>query len=228
MSTAHFEQTAASSLPSGRSAGITLILASILSVASLANHPVAYARDPAQLVAEIGQKAAVDRLVHGSLIVFVGGLLYAFSCLTSRLGAASGWARAGFIAYAMGAIGMIGAASIDGFVIPDFVSRYDGRPAIELGVMKDVLGLCGVIIRVWTRLAFLAISIAFLLWSIELIRRPGMLRAVGMLGGVAGAVPMVALLTGVVPMNAHGVLILVAVQTIWSVAVGVQLIRGRI
>src|SRR5947208_2877070 len=53
-------------------------------------------------------------------------------------------------------------------------------------------------------------------------------RAVGGLGCVAGGLPVVALLSGHLPMNVHGVLAFILAQTVWSLAVAAMLIANRI
>jgi hypothetical protein len=45
---------------------------------------------------------------------------------------------------------------------------------------------------------------------------------------VLGFAPLVALAIGYLPMDIHGVLAFIVTQTVWSIAVGVLLIRGRI
>lgn len=214
--------------PSGQFAGLIIVLASLLSVVALAHHPTAQARDPAAFVAAIARKAAMDRLVHGSMILFIGALVYGFSYLTVRLEGTTPWALAAFIAYAVGAIGMVGAASVDGFVVPDLVARYQDQPAEQLQTMRHLLGLCLVIIRAWARLGVITMSLAYVLWSVALLARPGGVRVVGAIGCIAGASLVIAALSGILPMTMHGMLVLGVAQTVWSVAIGILLMRGRI
>lgn len=214
--------------PSGQFAGLLIVLASLLSVVALAHHPTAQARDPAAFVAEISRKAPMDRLVHGSMILFIGVLVYGFFYLTVRLGGTTPWALAAFIAYALGAIGMVGAASIDGFVVPDLVARYQDQPAEQLQTMRHLLGLCLVMIRAWARLGVITMSLAYVFWSVALLARPGGIRIVGAIGCITGASLVIAALCGILPMTMHGMLVLGVAQTVWSVAIGILLMRGRL
>jgi hypothetical protein len=73
-----------------------------------------------------------------------------------------------------------------------------------------------------------ASAIALVFWSIALTQRMGVARTIGILGIVLGFAPLVALAIGYLPMDIHGVLAFIVTQTVWSIAVGVLLIRGRI
>jgi hypothetical protein len=215
-------------LPSGRSAGVAIALASVLSVAFMAHHPTVHAHKPSEFVAEMTLQAAADRVVHGFLIALMGILLYGFTCLASRLGMNSFCVRAGLIAYVVGIIAVIPAALVDGFIIPDFASRYQSRPAEDLQTMQHILTLCGVAIRVCSRAWVVAVSTAVILWSTAFVHRSGLLRAVGIFGWIAGALPLIALFSGYLPMNVHGVLAFIFCQGTWNLAVARLLIRNRI
>jgi hypothetical protein len=215
-------------LPSGRIAGALIVLAWVLSLAFMAHHPVIHGHGLDNLVTEMEQQATADRIVHGALITLVGLLLYGFSCLASRLGLDSTAVRAGLIAFAMAAGGMVAAALADGFVTPEFIGRFHGRPISELEMMEQIMSFCGIGIRVCTRFGVVAMSIAVLFWSVELLRHGGLVRAVAALGLLAGATPMIALSFGLLPMNVHGVMAFMLLQAVWSVAVAVLLFRGDI
>ncbi len=216
------------SLPSGKAAGSALVAASLLSLAFVAHHPVVRHRGAAEFVEEMAQKAFADALVHGSLLVLMALLLYGLSCLAARLGLHRFCPRAGLIAYALGAFLVSIAAVIDGFVIHDLTSRFEGRPTADLESLRHLLTFCAVFIRACSRIWVVATSVAVALWSIELLRYPGLTRVVGALGCLAGAAPVVALLSGNLPMNVHGLLLFIGCQTIWNAAVAWLLFQRRV
>src|SRR5437764_449607 len=152
-------------LPSGRLAGALIVLAWVLSLAFMAHHPVVHGHGLEDLVTEMERQAAADRVVHGALITLFGIRLYGFTCLASRLGLDSFVVRAGLIAYAMAAGGMVVAALADGFMTPEFIARFHGRPATELEMMKQIMAFCGIGIRVCTGFGVVAMSIAVVFWS---------------------------------------------------------------
>jgi hypothetical protein len=215
-------------LPSGRVAGALIVLAWLLSLAFMAHHPVIHGHGLEDLVTEMERQAATDRIVHGALITLVGFLLYGFACLASRLGLDSFVVRAGLIAYAMAAGGMVAAALADGFITPEFIGRFHGRPTTELEMMKEIMAFCGIGIRVCTRFGIIAMSVAVLFWSVALRRGPALVRAVGVLGWLAGAAPLVAISIGLLPMNVRAVMVFMLTQGVWSTAVAVLLMRGDV
>src|SRR5262245_5625841 len=108
----------AETVPSGRPAGVALAVASLLTVAFMAHHPTVHAHGPAGFVEEVTRGALVNGVVHGSLIALVGVFVYGFTGLASRLGMNSALARAGLVAYGMGAIALVAAALANGFILP--------------------------------------------------------------------------------------------------------------
>jgi hypothetical protein len=215
-------------LPSGRLAGASIALAWLLSLGFMAHHPVIHGHGLENLVTEMQRQAAADRIVHGALIGLLGFLLHGFTCLASRLGLDSFVVRAGLIAYAMAAGGMVAAALADGFITPEFIGRFHGRPTAELETMKEIMAFCGVGIRVCTRFGVVAMSIAVVLWSVALLRGHGLVRAVGILGWLAGAAPLFAMPMGLLPMEVNGVLAFMLAQAAWSGAVAMLLVRGDV
>ncbi len=213
-------------LPSGRATGIALLIASVLTVALMATHPTVHAHEPAEFIGAVARQATTNAVVHGSLIVLMGILVYCYSCLASRLGLDSACVRAGLVAYVMGIVAVMPAALTGGFLIPEFVERFRDRPAQDLLVMKHILTLCSLAMQLGTRVWVVATSAAVILWSVALTGRGA--RTVGVLGVVAGVAPLVALAAGRLPTNVHGVGAFVLVQAVWGVAVGVLMIRGRI
>jgi hypothetical protein len=211
-------------IPSARSAGVAIALASILSVAVMAHHPTTHARGPADIAADITRQALVDQVVHGSLIALMAVLLYGFSCWASLLGLHFFTVRAGLIIYSLGIIVAVLAALIDGFIIPDVARHYQNRSISDLEAMQHLLTLCAIAIRVCARLWVIATSIAFILWSVALFRAHGLSCLVGAIGFMAGGLPIVALLSGYLPMSVHGVLAFVLAQTVWSLAVAALLL----
>lgn len=207
---------------------MALAVGSVLSVALMALHPTAHTHEPAAFVAAVTAGATPNGLVHGGLIAATGTLVFGFWGLACRLGARSVAARAGLVAYAAGAGAMVAAALVSGFIVPEFVSRYDSRPAAELETMQHVLGLARAANQVCSRTGVLAASVAVVFWSAALLHRPGAPRVTGALGLAAGGLPALALLAGYLPMNVHGVLAFALAQAAWGVLAAALLIHGRL
>jgi hypothetical protein len=177
-----------------------------------------------ETVAQVGVENAV---VHGALIAVVGLLVAGFSCLATRLGRNSLIARAGLVAYGLGAIAMSAAALVSGFIVTQFLAPYRDRPEAELEMVRHILGLCRTVNQVCSSVGVMGMAVAVLLWSSLLVRRSGPSFAVGVLGCVAGAGLVIGVLSGHLRMDVHGMLAFTLVQLAWSVGVSVLLFGRR-
>jgi hypothetical protein len=220
--------SSAASLPSGRTAGLLMGAASLLTVVFMAFHPTVHARNTEELFAGIDKTAFVNRVVHGSLIALQVLLVVAFSSLASRLGLGSILVRTGFVTYVTGALAMSAAALINGLILTDFVARYESQTKATMDSAKHVMAYGFAANQICSKAGVLAMSIAVALWSIGLLFRGAGVRAVGVFGCIAGIIPAAALLSGYLHMDVHGMLAFVFAQTVWSLAVAWLMVRGRI
>jgi hypothetical protein len=228
MSGESLSRTNDSSDPAGRAAGVVIALASILSIAFMLHHPEPRARGMAEFIEAVRHIAVANAIVHGSLIACLGLLVVGFSYLPERLAPHSLVARAGLVAYTAGVIAMTAAALVSGFILPELVLAYQGRPHEAHETAAHLLGLCRAVNQVCSRVGVMAIAVAILFWSALLVRRTGFSLLMGGLG-CAGALALIAgLLSGYLLMNVHGILSFVAVQAVWSVGVSAQMIRRRL
>jgi hypothetical protein len=182
----------------------------------------------AEFVEKAVQTAIENAVVHGALIATFGLLVAAFSQLAVRLGEHSLIARAGLVAFGTGGLAFVAAALVSGFIVPDFIARYQDRPHEELEVAQHLLGMCRAVNQVCSRVGVTGVAVAILLWSMLLFRHRGATATVGALGCVAGAALTVGLLSGYLRMDVHGMLVVVLVQAAWGLSVSALLIRGRI
>lgn len=215
-------------LPSGRAAGIAIAVASLLSTAFMAHHPTAHAHGVADMAAALKRISFVNEIVHGAMIALLGVLVYGFTCLASRLRPCVGCARAGLVAYVAGATALAAAATINGFILVEFLSRNDAQTPEQFEGARSILGLCHAANQVCSRMGVMAISVAIVLWSVPLACRSGFSRAAGVLGCIIGPALVLAVLSGHLAMDRHGMMLFILFTTIWSVAVAIDMIRKHI
>ncbi len=212
----------------GRASGVVLALGAIVMLVFMALHPTTHVHNaPGFLTRNL------SGIVHGTLIGAMGLLALGLLGFAERLGPHRMAVRAGFIAYAIGTVAHTGAATVNGFIVPGLVGAYAGAsPHADHGALTEqlrpLLLLCREVNGSAARLGVVAMSIAVVLWSLVLVRRPGAARAIGVLGLICGLIPPVLLAGNLLPMNVQGFRVRVIVQAIWYLAVSVQLIRGRI
>ncbi len=213
-------------VPRGKVAGIAIALSAALTIAAVARHPsIAPAHGPAAVFAQLIALSVVDEVVHGVLIVMVGALLFGLTVFSMRRGLHREHVLAGLIAYALASCATIGAALIDGFLVPALAARYAAATPASAGIALDILAACAATIQVLTKFGIGATALAVTLWSAGLVRSAGALRTTGIVGFASEALS-IAVLVFVGHLNPHSLGAIVIVQSIWYCAIGALLIRG--
>jgi hypothetical protein len=191
-----------------RIAGAALAAAALVSVVAMGHHATS---------AHGG--GGLNGLVHGVMIVLVALLAYGFAHFARGRGLDRPSVLAGLVAYGISVFAHVGAATINGFVVPALAARGSVSHDLFLFAWETNQALAG--------LGVYATGAAFILWSIDLIRREaGLLRLVGLAGLAAGAVPAALLAGGVIRMDVSGAMLVYAVHAAWAALVGMSLMRG--
>lgn len=194
---------------SERIGGTALLVAAAGTVAAMAHHP----SGPGA-----GSLAVI---VHAAMIGFIALIAFGFAAFAAARGAARPTILAGAICYAIALFGHVGAATVNGFVVPALAAR-------DAAIGHDILLFAWEANQALARIGVIATGLAFILWSIDFLRRRGIeTRLIGAVGLLAGAVPAALLLTGLVAMNVAGASLIYALQAAWTALVGLHLVRGR-
>lgn len=195
---------------SDRIAGAALAAAALVSVVAMAHHPT-----------RAHGSGGLNGLVHGVMLVLIALLAFGFAHFARRRGLDRPAVLAGLVAYAMSLFAHAGAATINGFVVPAMAGRGDGA------VSHDIFLFAWETNQALAALGVYATGAAFILWSLDLVRRDrGLPRLVGLAGLAAGAVPAALLAGGAIRMDMSGALLVYAVHAGWAALVGVMLIRA--
>ena len=217
-------------VPPTRWAGNTLLAGTALALVFVAHHPVLGAHagpeDPRAVLQTIAGLRGMDHLVHGGLIV----LLLAFAvCLVEfarRIDPDRAFGRVGLLVYGAGIAATIGAATLDGFVIPDIARHFVGAPAEDVRVGYGLLVFAGLAIQNLTKLGFILMSGGILAWSCGLLGIGGRASAAGVVGLLAGVAPAAVLLGSGLVLRPPVLLGLLAAYGAWNVAAAWLLIGG--
>lgn len=212
--------------PDGRAAGIILAGASVVVVVVLTHHPHVAATAPAEIIAGIGAVATSARLVHGAAIALECALLLAFVDVSLVLGLRHLVVRAALVSAVTGTVAFVGAALLDGFVLPQLAMRYRAAPVVAQEMFPYVAAVCSTGLVVLTMFGLVATCLAMVLWSLRLLRTTRLGAVVGALGCLIGPGLVVALSTEVVQLRASQLPWLMAVDSIWNLALAVVMLRG--
>ena len=208
-----------------RAAGIILIAVTILEVLAMAHHPSVHAHDLASAIDQLGRSAGLSAVVHGTLIAL---MLIGFCCLTEfsvLRGLHRPAVRAGLVAYAVGVVAMVGAAIVDGFVTGQLAARLVGESASELQVTRQILLLCETLNQALAQLGTAATSVGIAAWSLSLLRSGAFARVLGIFGVLTGASAIAAILFGVMQLDVHRMMLVLALEGVWMLGAGVLLVR---
>ncbi len=212
----------------GRVAGIAIVVSAALTIAAIAHHPtITTARGPAHVLSQVAALSVADETVHGLLIAMVAALLFGLTAFSLRRGLGRETVLAGLIVYAVAAAALIGAALIDGFLVPTLAARYVGATPQSVDMTLHVLAACSAAIQILTKLGLGATSLALTLWAVDLVRSRGTLRVAGAIGFASGPLSLV-LLVFSGNLNPHNLGAIVLLQSIWYFAVGTLLIRNDV
>jgi hypothetical protein len=217
-----------SRVPDGAPAGIAIAIASLMTLVSIAHHPtISKTLKPTDAIPAIVALSGADRMVHAIVIGTMLALLFGFTVYALRRGLHRSAVIAGLIVFTFGIATTIGAALIDGFLIPEIASRSVDATAELMNRSAMLLQTCSLAIQVATKAGLVGMSLGIVLWSGDLIFDKGFLRIAGIVGVLAGIVPAVLTLSGGY-LNPHSLMIVIAIQTLWYLTIATALLLRRV
>lgn len=175
---------------------------------------------------QIAQLSKLSAVVHGALIALMLLIVYGFVEFTTRRGINRPLVRAGAISYGFGVVAMVGAALVSGFVITGLAPLIPHGTVPELLIGRQMLVLCGVLNRSCADFAVVAMSVGIFCWSLDLCRDTGSRRAIGVFGCFIGVLCALAMITGLVHLDVHGMIEVVFAQSAWNIGVAALLMAN--
>ena len=201
--------------------GALLIAGSAVLLAMTAVHPSSI---PFGDAAALARLVWVDGFAHTLAIVGVGLLLARQAGLSRMLGLQRTIVVTALVAAALPAAGIMVAAALDGFVIPQLADEWMRADATARATLEHLIRFCVLIASTLTRIYMLLIAVAVLLWSWT-IRGDRLSAGLPWLGVVVGIAGVASLFGGPAYFSVHEVLLLVLGQSVWMVWAGAMMIR---
>lgn len=209
-----------------RWSGIVLIAAPLLSVFAMSHHPTVGPGGPAERMAEIVHEAPLTTAVHGGLMALMVAILLALAAAAARLGWSHARVRSGAVLYSLGVLCMVGAATVSGFVVPDLAAGLVDAPATTLEAATPAFALAHAVNQALARIGAVAMSAGIALASLVMLGRSRLERGLGGFGLLVGLVPILGLLAGSLQLDVHGMLLVLAGQSLWTLGVGIWLLAA--
>jgi hypothetical protein len=192
----------------------------------MAHHPNPGGADFATWARAVERIGSLNEAVHGTMIALVGLLTWALSAFAIRRGVHRSLVTLGLVAWAMGAMSMILAPVLNGFVITDIARRAIASPE-SAEVLRAVLQAILAGDRVIALIGVVAMSAAIVFWSADLAAAGGSARWAGLFGVAAGMAPLVGALS-VGPANVAGMLLALLAWAVWFAVIGMLMIQRKV
>ncbi len=206
--------------------GWILIVGAILTIGFAMIHPHITAHQVADVLKQMAAGAVFNGWVHGILMALYLVLVSGFMSFSRSIGFDKPLVSLAMIAYGVGAFAMLGAATINGFAFGMFAERYATIRPDQFNSVAASLNVLGSLSGIWAIVGAVASSLAILLWSADLMRLRSAWRLIGLAGIVIGMATSAMIIAGSMILDVHGFRLLVLFQSIWTVAVGVQMVRA--
>lgn len=216
MNTGQPAASASVSAGAERWAGGFLLAGFVVTVIAMLHHPTSI-RSPV-----IVGPVTVGNLVHLTMMGVVFGNLWALAIVVRR--SFTGPYMAMWIAYALASVANLTAATVSGFALPILSEHAD------LAASPDLARVLWALNQGFDRTGLFLTVLAFTAWAIGLmLNRRGPDTGLALIALACGALPALALVTGLVTFDVHGALLIYGLQALWLAIAGAMLLwRGRV
>ena len=203
-----------------RKSGIALIAGSAGGIVTMALHPTAPGALPPDQVMRL---MAVSGAVHALAMVSVF-LLFLGACgLTRRIAASDRIAFAAIVAFGFACVAMLIAPAVSGFIVPNIMQRMARDVPANGYQWEMIIYSIFQINQAFASIYSVAASLAMILWSVSALRNGGFGRGVAIYGCIIAPLIILAIGSGRMRLDVHGMAAVWLGQAIWFVLVGSQL-----
>jgi hypothetical protein len=204
-----------------RLGGAAIIAAAIAAIIVMAVHPTShelFAPGKFSTVAVIGEAVHIFAILSNP-VAFLGAL-----ALARYLDSPNRLAMSALAIYGFALVAVTIAATLSGLVAIPILQKLVGQPQSS-PQLEGLAQYTGLLNQAFARIYALLASIAIALWSIQIIRTRRLPLAAGIYGLVIAPVIFVAVVSGHVRLDVHGMGAVVLLQGIWFITVGAALYR---
>lgn len=203
--------------------GIVLIVTGVLAALVMLFHPAAEGGTTQARLQSLARISSASLHVHLAMIAFIITLWLSLA-YTARCWWGSGAVWVASRLYTMGAIAMVGAALISGFVLGTYLDR-----TMPVASVQDVLPSALLLFsanQVLAGFGMILMSLSILIWSVVLLRQGAhVARACGGYGLLLGVVSLAMYAMGKLALDVDGMMAVVFGQSLWYCLFGAWLIR---
>ena len=208
-----------------RLAAVVLIVAPILEMAAMAHHPSISSHDVTEVAKQLRALAALSAEVHGALIALLFAALLAVMQFARGRGLARGSVSCGLMLYAAGVILMTPAGLVDGFIVPRVTLAVPGMAPADPALVAQFAAFAMLFNQAFAKCGAVLTSAGIAAFSLDLVRGVLPERVLGFFGLASGLACALAVGTGALPLNLHGMSLVLWLQALWMIGAGALLLR---
>jgi hypothetical protein len=206
-----------------RTHGWSLVAGSLAGLVTMAFHPTGSAMTSHGAAGVQAQTLGV--LTHSLAIGGVPLLIFGFLGLHRKLAARSQASLAAMIVFCLAAVCIVIAGVMSGFVAPAVAAAAGSGGHSPFGFLLTYTGMLN---QAFAKLYVAGVCTAAILWGASM-RGSGHAAAVtGYFGALLGGAGLFALFGGYLMLDIRGFGIFVLINAVWTAAISILLIRGRI
>jgi len=143
--------------------------------------------------------------------------------LTRHLARPNRLAFSAMVAYCFAAVAVLIATAVSGFIVPQIMLRMAQDVPSAASQWHIAIVSIFQINQAFSKIYTVAVSVAMGLWSISALRHGGLGRKISLYECLAAVVLVLAIASGLLKLDVHGMTIVVLAQAIWFVGAGMQL-----
>lgn len=206
--------------------GIALIIGTWGGIVTMIFHPTGH--DLLNQPDDIARRneliaAAVHILAIISLPIVFFGLLG----FCRRLGLENPLVSLGLIVYGFGGIAVMSAAVLSGLVGPLLTRKILESDEAAQKILRAILMSNFQLNQGFTKVYVVAVAVAFMMWSILLLRNGRMMQITAIIGFVIGILSLLGIFSGHLKLDVHGFGLFTFAQSIWLILVAAFMIRSE-
>jgi hypothetical protein len=202
-----------------RKGGIAFIVGSIGFIVTMAIHPTAGGSLTAEQVVRLSRFSGVAHSLGIASTIF----LFLGACALAQRLRGETCSFAALVTFGFACVAILIATSVSGFVIPSILNRMARDEAANVHLWQVVIWGIFQINQACARVYSVLASVAIILWSVAVWRNGGLSRGIAIYGYAIAALIIVAVGSGHVRMDVHGMAAVGLGQAVWFILVGAQM-----
>ncbi|HTP70292.1 MAG TPA: hypothetical protein VMJ35_15385 [Dongiaceae bacterium] len=203
-----------------RKAGLALIAGSLGGVLTMAIHPTAGGPLTPEQVSRL---ALVSGVAHSIAIVSLVVLFLGACGLAKNVAAPDQLSFAAIVIFAFACVAIFIAATVSGFIIPAIMRRMAQHIPADQTPWQVAITSIFQINQAFSRIYSVAASLAIILWSLSSLRNGGLNRGIAIYGCVIAIAIIVAVSSGHLHLDVHGMAAVWFAQALWFTLSGFYL-----